>query len=285
MDISIVVPVHNEERLIEGCLRSLLALDYPRDRYEIIVVDNNSTDRSREIVERFPEVKLLSEKQQGDFAARNRGLSEARGEIIAFTDSDTAPFPDWLQRIREAMQPPEVAVIIGNLQFHPDSRTLAMMAEYEAEKAEFIFSSQVKEIYFGYTCNMIVRRSIFDRLGPFAPVYRNADVVFVRKVVDELSCDAVCYGPRVSVRRLEVSSLWTYYAKQAIYGRDFQRYGEIAAARPLNTRERLQIFSRAVRRMGYSPLKAAWLFGLLSVGAVSYELARWRASHNGVLVP
>ena len=86
MDISIVVPVHNEERLIEGCLRALLALDYPRDRYEIIVVDNNSTDRSREIVERFPEVKLLSEKQQGDFAARNRGLSEAKGEIIAFTD-------------------------------------------------------------------------------------------------------------------------------------------------------------------------------------------------------
>jgi glycosyltransferase involved in cell wall biosynthesis len=281
MDISIVVPVHNEERLIEGCIRSLLELDYPRDRYEIIVVDNNSTDRSREIVRRFPRVKLLREPEQGDFAARNRGLRESRGEIIAFTDSDTAPFRDWLKQIREAMRPPEVAVVIGNLQFHPDSKALEMMADYEAEKAEFIFSSDVKEIYFGYTCNMIVRRSAFDKLGPFARVYRNADVVFVRKAVDEFSCDAVRYGPKVRVRRLEVSSLWTYFAKQAIYGRDFQRYGQLAAARPLNNRERLQIYRQAVRRMGYSPVKAAGLFGLLSVGAVSYELARWRASRNG----
>lgn len=274
MKISIVVPFHNEEKTIERCIQSLLALDYPEHDYEILMVDNNSTDSSVAIVEKYSQVRLLRETRQGDFAARNLGLAQSTGEVIAFTDSDTAPFADWLRQIRIVMSNPAIAVIIGNLQFAPDSHALALMAAYEEEKAEFVFSSQTKEIYFGYTCNMIVRKKVFDELGPFPPVYRNSDVVMVRKAVDAYGCDAVCYSKAVSVRRLEVSSLWVYFAKRSIYGRDYNRYGDIASARPLNSSERLEIFRHTIRNRGYSIFTTVYFLSLLVAGALCYELAR-----------
>src|SRR5947199_3998475 len=74
MDISVIVPFYNEEGYVEQCVQALLSQDYPKERYEVILVDNNSSDRSAEIVRRYPGIKLLSEGLQGDFAARNRGL-------------------------------------------------------------------------------------------------------------------------------------------------------------------------------------------------------------------
>ena len=275
MRISVVVPIYNEERHIEGCVEALLAQNYPSEEFEIIMVDNNSTDRSAEIVRRYPRVTLLSETTQGDFASRNRGLRAATGEVIAFTDSDTAPAPDWLTNIGRVMADPEVGVIVGRLQFAPGSRLLSMMEAYEAEKAAYIFSSDCAEIYFGYTCNMVVRKALFDRLGPFAPVQRNSDVVFVRRAVDEYSCAVAVYGSDVRVRRLEIPSFRAYLGKQIIYGRDFPRYAKISAARPLDSRERLQVFRRTVRQQGYSPLQAALLLSLLVAGALAYDGARW----------
>ena len=82
MDISVVVPFHNEEEHLEGCIRALRGLEYPEDRREIMLVDNNSTDRSVEIVQRHPDIRLLSESRPGDFAARNRGIAASSGEIV-----------------------------------------------------------------------------------------------------------------------------------------------------------------------------------------------------------
>ncbi len=278
LDVSIVVPFHNEETHIERSIQALLALDYPRDRYEVIFVNNNSSDRSVEIVERYPDVRLFHESVVGDFAARNRGVMNSRGAIIAFTDSDTAPFPDWIRKMTEGLRDPDVQLLLGNLRFAPGSRLLGLLAAYEHEKNEFIFSGDEKEIYYGYTCNLVVRRSVFETHGLFPPVFRNADVVLVRRVVDEYGCAAARYASDVSVRRLEVASVRDYVTKQHVYGRDFARYGGIANARPLNNAERLRVFRRTVRSQGYSLPGAALLFGLLAVGAISYELGRWRGT-------
>jgi glycosyltransferase involved in cell wall biosynthesis len=274
MRISIVVPFYNEERHIERCIEALLAQDYPSDAFEIILVDNNSTDRSAEIVERYDRVRLLREPIQGDYASRNRGVREASGEIIAFTDSDTAPRPDWLTAIARTMSDPTVGAIVGRIEFAP-TRLLSMMEAYEAAKSTFIFSSDVPEIYFGYTCNMAVRKSLFDSLGLFAPVQRNSDVVFVRKAVDTCSTDVAVYGADVHVLRLEVPSFRAYLKKQRVYGRDFPRYASASAARPLSSRERWQVYRRAVAEEEYSPWQAALLLCLLAIGALSYDGARW----------
>ena len=276
--ISVVVPIYNEEPYVARCATALLAQDYPDDRFEVLLVDNNSTDRSAEIARGIEGIQVLSEPVQGDYAARNRGIREARGEIIAFTDSDAAPLPDWLERIARVMEErPDVGVIVGGLQFDGPSRTLSMLAAYEEDKAEYIFASHDPEVYFGYTCNLAARRSLFDDLGLFAAVQRNADVVFVRRVVDARSTDAVIYRRDVAVRRLEITSAIDYYRKQAIYGRDLPRYQKIANARPLRMSERLSVFRRVVRKRGHGPLDALFLLVSLSVGALCYDIGRWRS--------
>ncbi len=278
MDISIVVPFRNEEAHIEKCVQALLSLDYPRDRYEIIMVDNNSNDRSAEIVRRYPDVRLYMEQELGDFAARNRGIAVARGSIIAFTDADTSPSRDWLKQIERAMSDSEVRLILGGVCFAPDSFLLSLLSDYESEKNDFIFSGNTKEIYYGYTCNMAVRKSVFNDIGRFVPVFRNADVVLVRRVVDAYSCLAARYARSAAVLRMEVQNIWAYFGKQHTYGRDLDRYRKIALARPLNFPERLRVFSKTVRRHNLSCMESLILLCLLSVGAACYEIGRLRGS-------
>lgn len=276
--ISVVVPFYNEEAYLDECIAALLDQDYPRELYQVIMVDNNSTDDSAAIAARHPEVTLLSEPTQGDYAARNRGVSAADGEVIAFTDSDTAPRPDWLRAIAAAMSDRDTMLLTGTLDFASDKRDLTLAASYESEKTAFVYSRRVKETYFGYTCNMAVRASAFERLGVFPNIARNSEIVFLRRVIDTFSVDAVQYVPDMRVRRLEIARLGDYFDKLHTYGRDYNRYGAVADLRPLNTRERLVIFRRTVRRYDLSLLSSARLLSLLVAGGVAYETGRARGA-------
>jgi glycosyltransferase involved in cell wall biosynthesis len=213
------------------------------------------------------------EHKPGSYAARNRGIAESKGAIIAFTDGNCLPNTDWLQQISAAMHSPDVSIIQGSIRFTPDSSTLSMLAAYEWEKAAYIFSSDSKEIYYGYTSNMAVRRCLFDKLGPFLEISRGGDVVFVRRAIEEYSCNIVRYDPDICVFHLEITSVWKYYQKQWIYGRSYHNYSTIASVRPLANKERLQVFKRTIQRMGYSWVKSAYLFFILSLGGICYELA------------
>ena len=85
--VSVIVPVRNGERTVADCLTSLLELDYPTDSREILVVDNGSTDRTAEIVQRLP-VTYLLEERVGRSHARNRGIEASSSELLAFIDAD-----------------------------------------------------------------------------------------------------------------------------------------------------------------------------------------------------
>ena len=274
MDISIVVPFHNVEAYIGACVDALASQRFPADRFEIIMVDNNSTDGSAAIVRRHPNVRLLAESKPGSYAARNRGVAAASGSIIAFIDSDCVADPGWLQAIANAMASPEVALVQGRRRLASESAGLAMLADYEGAKAAYTFGSRRPEIYYGYTNNMAVRRHIFDQVGPFEEWLRGADVVFVSRVVDACSGDAVRYVPEMSVRHLEVASVATWFRKMYIYGGSFRRYGKHAARRPLNAAERLEVLRATVRAHHYSRTRTLLLNALLGIGVVCYELGR-----------
>lgn len=94
--VSVIIPAFNEERYIGQCLQSLEAQTYPRDRFEVIVVDNNSKDNTAAIVSQY-DVILLSKKEGPVGAVRNFGVANCRGEIIAFIDADCVAPPDWLE--------------------------------------------------------------------------------------------------------------------------------------------------------------------------------------------
>ncbi len=110
--ISVVVPAYNAEAHIRECLDSLLVLDYPKDRLEILVVDNGSTDHTLSIIKTYP-VRCLVEDTPGSAAARNLAARSARGEIIAFTDADCVVDVNWAKEIDLTFQDPQVDAVMG----------------------------------------------------------------------------------------------------------------------------------------------------------------------------
>lgn len=263
VDFSVVVPLYKVERYVERCIQGLLAQDYPENRFEILIVDNNSLDFSAQIVRRYPQVTLLHETKQGAYAARNRGLAQAKGEIVAFTDSDCVPEPDWLSCLWAAMRDPKIQIVIGPSHLTSNSTALRLLDKYEHYKADYILSSDDPTVYWGHTNNMAARKKLLDEFGPFVERQRGADVIFVRRVVDAKSCDVVQYEPRARVHHLEIDSLQVYLRKFFLYGRSRQHYSRIIHSRPLTTRERLGVSMRTARSENLSVTQATTLFLLL----------------------
>jgi glycosyltransferase involved in cell wall biosynthesis len=110
MKLSIVIPTYNEEKNIKKCLTALTKQVVPAD--EIIVVNNNSTDKTVEIAQKFP-VRVVNEKKQGISFARNCGFNAAKYEIIARTDADTVVPRDWVKKIKENFENKEIDALCG----------------------------------------------------------------------------------------------------------------------------------------------------------------------------
>ena len=121
--LSFVVPAYNAERTLERCLASIFAqdLDAQTTAMEVLVVDNNSSDSTRETALRFP-VRLLSEPRPGAAAARNRGIAESKGERIALVDSDCEIPRDWARRALRAMAEEGASAVGGPGRLPPETR-------------------------------------------------------------------------------------------------------------------------------------------------------------------
>ena len=109
--ISVIVPAYNEEKLIGRCVEALKKQTYPQDQYEIIVVDNGSKDRTAAIAKEAGAHVYTYTKIQGCAASRNFGSTQAKGNIFAFTDGDSMPEQDWLEKIAELLDKPEIVCV------------------------------------------------------------------------------------------------------------------------------------------------------------------------------
>ncbi len=169
-NVTIIVPVYNAQRTLHLCLDSLLAIDYPKDKLEIIMVDNNSTDDTAEIIKKYPVTYLLEDEVQSSYAARNKGIRHAKGEIIAFTDSDCIAHPDWIKEGIKPFEDPNVMVVGGKILAHTPENYIE---EFQARKnilsqEEFLTPQRMKDkIAFVVTANAIYRKSVFDQIGAF----------------------------------------------------------------------------------------------------------------------
>ena len=278
---SVVVPFFNCQRYLEKCIQALLEQTYPSAHYEVIMVDNNSTDDSARIVRKYPRIRLLSELKQGAYAARNLGVSSAGGDVIAFTDPDCVPAPDWLNNLDMAMRNPEVLIVLGAHEFAADSLSLRLLQDYQDAKNHYVFQSRIRTAYYGHANNMAVRRTLFDELGPFEEIPRGADTVMVRRCIDRHSCEAVCYSDAARVRHLEITSVQSYFRKVYIYGQSIRSYGQITRVRPMTNRERLVVFRKTVNAQHYSLARSAHLLSLLFLGWLCWISAGIKAGRNG----
>lgn len=166
--VSVIIPVYNDRVRLKLCLEALSAQSYPHSRYEIVVVDNNSTEDIESIVGEYSNAVYAAELQVGSYAARNKGLSIARGTVLAFTDSDCIPASDWIKKgVERVLDIEDCGLVAGRIDFYfqrPGKPTIAEVYD----SLNFLKQQQYVEVeHYGATANLFTLRSVFDAVGLF----------------------------------------------------------------------------------------------------------------------
>jgi GT2 family glycosyltransferase len=172
--LSVVVPVLDMVHTIGPCIESLLGQTLDPALREIIVVDNGSTDGTREAIARYP-VTLLDELRPGAPQARNTGIRAAAGSFVAFTDADCVPSRRWLEHLHRAASDDTHDVIAGPLAVLDPERSL--LSRYSAAVGQFNQSRSLSHPVFPYaaTGNVCIRRSTMESVGLFDPAFPTFD--------------------------------------------------------------------------------------------------------------
>ncbi len=160
--VSIVVPVFNESKDLGECLRALLCQEYPKDRYEVIVVDNGSTDNSVGIAKKFTDKVFIKEGVKVG-GVRNFGVMQAKGEILAFIDGDCVATDKWLSKAVEVLANEKVGGVGGGCLLRDRPSWVERGWKLNSVKE----TRRVKALAGG---SFIMKRALFDQLGGFNEV-------------------------------------------------------------------------------------------------------------------
>jgi len=161
---SVVIPAFNEEKFLANCLESLENQDF-KD-FEVIVVDNNSTDKTTEIAKKFGAI-LVSEKNQGTAFARQKGALKSKGKILAFTDADTILPKNWLSKIFEQFKKDENLVAFGGSCIFYSGPISARLASKFLLKSFLILDKFFSQGWNLMGCNMAIKKEAFFKIGGF----------------------------------------------------------------------------------------------------------------------
>lgn len=213
--VSIIIPALNEERMIGRCLESLAQVNFARERFEAIVVDNGSTDRTLEITKSFADRLNLSVLEKAGVrisALRNLGAHEAQGSIVAFLDADCLAPKGWLERMVELV-PAEGAGIVGAHYLLPENSSWVGRTWHRYHEAEK--SGEVSHVPAG---DLIMRREDFLSLGGFdESILTNEDYELCERA--RASGMKVHSVPEIGVVHLGTAqSLRVFFRKQAWHG-------------------------------------------------------------------
>jgi cellulose synthase/poly-beta-1,6-N-acetylglucosamine synthase-like glycosyltransferase len=232
--VSVIVPVYNGEATIADCVRSLLRLDYPRDRLELIVVDNDSTDRTRAVLEEFrTHLRILNRATRGPSAARNTGIVNATGECIAFTDADCVVESDWLRHLLPPLSDPTVGIVGGEIRSRRPCNAIELFGEkvHDHRRAieEFVPP-------YAVTMNWASRRAVLLNVGLFdEALIRGEDVDLAFRI--QAAGYRLVYCRKARIFHRNPATLRALFKKGFLHGRaavpELGKAGSPALARRL----------------------------------------------------
>lgn len=168
--ISVVIPAFNEEHYIEATLQALNEQTYPRECYEIVVVDNNSTDQTPKIAEGLG-ARIVQEKISGYVSAYNKGVFSAKYGIVAVTDADTKVAPTWLENINKAFNEKEdLVALTGEIRPDTSSKLLGVFLAQFFNLFVYINFLLGKPHITG--SNIALRKEYFEKIGGMDTRYK-----------------------------------------------------------------------------------------------------------------
>lgn len=177
MQVSVIIPVYNGEADLPDLLDCLRSQTYPPEAVEYILVDNNSQDGTlpylQQAVEAFKQFGLtlkvaIESDIQSSYAARNTGIRLSQGMVLAFTDADCRPAPQWLEQLMQPFEDPTIDLVIGEIAGLPSQNWLETYAEYNKVLSQQ-YTLEHPFCPYGQTANLGVRRSLFREIGLFRP--------------------------------------------------------------------------------------------------------------------
>ena len=213
--VSVIVCSYNGGRTLARCLESLGKLNYPN--YEVILVDDGSTDNTAEIAAKFPNVRYLHQTNHGLSHARNTGATAAKGEVFAYTDSDCMADPDWLYYLIGTLTSGDYAGVGGPNVSPPARNSIqACVAAAPGGPSHVLLTDTVAEHIPG--CNMAFYRWAFENVGGFDPEYRKAgdDVDFCWRL--QQAGFVIAFSPTAIVWHHRRFTLREFMKQQEGYG-------------------------------------------------------------------
>ncbi len=244
--VSVVVPIYNGEKDLPDLIECLRTQTYPADKVEYLLVDNNSSDRSKSIIQAAANsnfqttgskpIKIcpLSENQiQSSYAARNAGIRDASSEILAFTDGDCRPQPRWLENLIQPFSDPNVGIVVGEIVALPGKSLLEKYAEQQDTLSQKHTLAHPFCPY-GQTANLAIRKQAFVAVGLFRPyLTTGGDADICWRILRETSYQ-LKFAEAATVKHQhrstwqDLQSQWRRYGKSnkylhELYGIDLMR--------------------------------------------------------------
>ncbi len=292
LKVSVAIPTYNRANFLRQTLAGIVAQQFPRDHFEILVIDNNSSDHTAAVAAEFasahPAPRLVREEKQGLDHARNRALAEARGEIIVFGDDDILVKPDWLAQMAVPLIADADAHRIGAvggevIPVFPDG-----LPEWVREwHAPLAFRTDVGPLEARHSpmgANLAFPKWVFEQLGPFHTAldraagnyYSGGDSEMIRRV--RAAGLEVWFAPAAAVQHQMPASRTTFryaahHAFDSARSRVIDRAGQPGAAGYFVSR----LIGNFFKAAGFA-LLALLNFAIAQTGAAKKALVRaWRS--------
>lgn len=182
--VSVIIPVFNDNERLINCLEALENQTYSKKLYEVIVVDNGSNESVEKVVEPYTQAFTTHESKPGSYAARNKGISFAKGEVIAFTDSDCIPAPNWLETgVNHLLSIPNCGFVAGKIEIFFKNPNCPTAVELYDSVTFLQQKRYVEHEKYGATANLFTTKKVLDKVGAFnSNLKSGGDVEWGRRV-------------------------------------------------------------------------------------------------------
>ena len=272
---TVIVPTRNRPRQLAGCLAALAAQDYPREGFQVIVVDDGGDAPARPAVDAYLadlDLRLIVQPHRGPGQARNLAAREAEGRLLAFTDDDCRPDPCWLRRLASALARHPAAMVGGRVTNALDDNRYSSASQVITDIVYAHYNADPEDARFCASNNLAVAAAAFREIGGFDRGFR------IVACEDRDLCDRwihagrrLVYAPEAVVRHAHSMGLGGFVRQHFTYGRGAVHFHRLRARRSSGRMRDEMRFHANVRNWLVEPLsrrrplEAVSLAGLLFV--------------------